>query len=77
MVTDHGFLNEHDHIWQTLSDIDGDGDFLDANFQWSSHSEMQKNRVEGATKKTDQESHEPTTHTPTDSYPIPPNSDVE
>ena len=30
LVTDHGFVNEYGHVWQTLSDIDGDGDFMDA-----------------------------------------------
>ena len=74
LVTDHGFLNEHDHIWQTLSDIDGDGDFLDANFQWSSHSERQRDRVEGVTKGTDQHHAE---HTHVQDQTIPSHPDVE
>lgn len=41
MVTDHGFLNELGYVWQTLSDIDGGGDFLDAHFHLSPHSQSQ------------------------------------
>ena len=33
--------------FQVLGDIDGGGDFLDAKFQWSSHSDTQRRRVEG------------------------------
>ena len=28
LVTDHGFLNEHGHVWEVLSNIEGDGDFI-------------------------------------------------
>lgn len=80
LVTDHGFINEYDHIWQILSDIDGDGDFLDANFRWSSHSEMQKDRVEGATRKHEEHHSETlkSSHTPTiPDQPIVSHPDVE
>lgn len=32
------------YVWQTLSDIDGGGDFLDASFNLSPHSQTQQNR---------------------------------
>lgn len=35
LVTDYGFLNELGHVWHVLSDIDDSGDFLDAQFQFS------------------------------------------
>ena len=35
LVTDLGFLNELGYVWETLTDIDGGGDFLDAQFHWS------------------------------------------
>lgn len=44
-MTDHGFLNEMGYVWQTLQDVDGGGDFLDANFRLSPHSETQQNRA--------------------------------
>ena len=33
LVTDHGFVNEHGHVWQTLSTTDGDESFMDARFR--------------------------------------------
>ena len=51
LVTDHGFLNEHGHVWEVLSNIEGDGDFLDATFHWSSHSDLQQKREERAGQK--------------------------
>ena len=44
LVTDHGFLNELDHVWETLEDIDGGGSFIDGQFRWSSHSKSQERR---------------------------------
>ena len=41
LVTDHGFVNEQEYVWQFLQDIDGDGDFLDARFKRSKHSRTQ------------------------------------
>ena len=35
LVTDYGFLDELGHVWHVLSDIDDSGDFLDAQFQFS------------------------------------------
>ncbi|GAB6032762.1 hypothetical protein CHUAL_011629 [Chamberlinius hualienensis] len=32
LVTDQGFLHESNVVWETLSNIDGDGQFVDANF---------------------------------------------
>lgn len=43
-MTDYGFLSELDHVWETLEDIDGGGNFLDAAFRWTSHSESQRRR---------------------------------
>lgn len=37
-------MNELDHVWQVVSDIDGSGDFLDAQFQLSAHSMRQQTR---------------------------------
>ena len=34
-----------------LSNIEGDGDFLDATFHWSSHSDLQQKREERAGQK--------------------------
>lgn len=48
LVTDHGFLNELDHIWETLDDIDGGGNFLDSQFRWSSTSQTQQRREESS-----------------------------
>ena len=33
LVTDHGFVNELGHVWQTLSSTDGDESFMDAKFR--------------------------------------------
>ena len=55
LVTDHGFLNEHGHVWEVLSNIEGDGDFLDATFHWSSHSDLQQKREERAGQKQEGE----------------------
>ena len=44
-MTDHGFLNEMGYVWQTLLDVDGGGDFLDAHFRLSPHSQAQQNRA--------------------------------
>lgn len=44
LVTDSGFVNELGHVWQTITDIDGSGDFLDAQFKHSSHSIAQQSR---------------------------------
>ena len=44
LVTDSGFVNELDHVWQTVTDIDGSGDFLDAQFKYATHSVPQTNR---------------------------------
>ena len=41
LVTDQGFLNELGYVWQTLSDNDGGGDFLDAKFSPTPQSESQ------------------------------------
>ena len=41
------------YVWQLLSDIDGGGDFLDAHFNLSPHSQMQKNRAESSIPSTD------------------------
>lgn len=45
LVTDHGFVNEQEYVWQCLQDIDGDGDFLDSRFAWSKHSQTQAQRA--------------------------------
>ena len=63
-MTDQGFLNELGYIWQSLSDIDGGGDFLDAKFNPSPQSESQALRRD----KTDQEKSNETTPT-SDSSP--------
>lgn len=33
LVTDQGFLGESNVVWETLSSIDGDGDFVDSQFR--------------------------------------------
>lgn len=33
LVTDQGFLSERNVVWETLSNVEGDGYFVDANFQ--------------------------------------------
>ena len=33
LVTDQGFLGEANYVWQTLSSIDGDGQFVDGHFR--------------------------------------------
>ena len=50
-MTDHGFVGEASHVWETLEDIDGGGDFLDARFRPSGHSHTQQQRVGGAGSK--------------------------
>ncbi len=47
------------YIWQTLIDVDGGGEFLDANFQLAPHSHMQQNREESVPNA-------PTSQTPTE-----------
>jgi ubiquitin carboxyl-terminal hydrolase MINDY-1/2 len=32
LVTDQGFLNEANVVWETQSNVEGDGHFVDANF---------------------------------------------
>lgn len=53
LVTDYGFLSELDHVWETLVDIDGGGDFLDAHFRWTSHSESQRKSEEASKDSRD------------------------
>ncbi len=57
-MTDHGFLNEMGYIWQTLSDIDGGGDFCDATFSPSPQSQSQ-------TIRSNQQEHSSAEATPT------------
>lgn len=33
LVTDQGFLNEPKVVWETLDNIEGDGQFLDSDFE--------------------------------------------
>jgi len=33
LVTDQGFLNETNVVWETLSNVEGDGHFVDSNFR--------------------------------------------
>jgi hypothetical protein len=33
LVTDQGFLSEPNVVWETLSNVEGDGHFVDANFR--------------------------------------------
>lgn len=33
LVTDQGFLRESNVVWETLSNIEGDGHFVDADFR--------------------------------------------
>lgn len=33
LVTDQGFLGEPNVVWETLSSIDGDGQFVDSHFR--------------------------------------------
>ena len=33
LVTDQGFLTERQVVWETLSNVDGDGHFVDATFR--------------------------------------------
>ena len=28
-----GYLNEHGHVWQSLTDISGDGEYFDSQFR--------------------------------------------
>jgi len=63
-VTDQGFLNELGYVWQSLSDIDGGGDFLDAKFSLSPQSASQALRRD----KTDQDEAQSATPT-SDSSP--------
>ncbi|XP_064384626.1 ubiquitin carboxyl-terminal hydrolase MINDY-1-like isoform X2 [Halichondria panicea] len=51
LVTDSGFVNELGHVWKTVTDIDGSGDFLDAQFKYSTHSIPQGNREQLPIKK--------------------------
>ena len=32
LVTDQGFLSESNVVWETLSNVEGDGHFVDAHF---------------------------------------------
>lgn len=32
LVTDQGFLNEKNVVWETLNNVEGDGYFVDTNF---------------------------------------------
>ena len=53
LVTDYGFLNELDHVWETLEDVDGGGDFLDGTFRWTSPSESQQRREKASKDSQD------------------------
>ena len=63
LVTDHGFLNELDHVWETLEDVDGGGSFLDSRFRQSSTSQTQQRRE--ATSKVSSRELVDDVHTPT------------
>ncbi|CAI8006633.1 Ubiquitin carboxyl-terminal hydrolase MINDY-1 [Geodia barretti] len=54
LVTDHGFVNEHGHVWQTLSTTDGDESFMDARFRPSAVSEVQQEREKEGAESQDQ-----------------------
>ena len=58
-MTDSGFVNELGHVWQTVTDIDGSGDFLDAQFKYSTHSIPQSNREQLPTKTKREVEQEP------------------
>lgn len=72
------------YVWQLLSDIDGGGDFLDAHFNLSPHSQMQQNRAESSVPSTDASPSKQVTSTQEDSRgdemteaPAPINQDLE
>ncbi len=70
------------YVWQLLSDIDGGGDFLDAHFHLSPHSEMQQNRAESSVPSTDASPSKQITPTQDSRLeetvaPVPINQDVE
>ena len=33
LITDLGYLNEYGHVWQSLVDITGDGEYYDSQFK--------------------------------------------
>lgn len=45
LATDQGFLNESNVIWETLSNVEGDGHFVDAAFHTYRLPEMPTQRV--------------------------------
>jgi hypothetical protein len=65
LVTDHGFVNEHGHIWQTLSSTDGDESFMDARFRPSAVSEVQQEREHQGVESQSQATPTTTTTDPT------------
>jgi hypothetical protein len=47
-------VNEHGHVWQTLSTTDGDESFMDARFRPSAVSEVQQEREMKGAESQDQ-----------------------
>jgi len=45
LATDQGFLNESNVVWETLSNVEGDGHFVDATFHTYRLPEMPGQRV--------------------------------
>ena len=63
-------------MWEVLSNVEGDGDFLDAQFRWSNHSEMQQSRenrakqaVGESTVEGDEKGEEAAGQPPTSTHP--------
>jgi len=48
LATDQGFLNESNVVWETLSNVEGDGHFVDAAFHTYRLPEMSSQRTPAA-----------------------------
>ena len=40
LITDMGYLDEHGHVWQSLVDVSGDGEYFDSQFRCRSKMEF-------------------------------------
>ena len=52
LATDQGFLNEPNVVWETLSNVEGDGHFVDATFHTYRLPEMSSQRVSTSSATT-------------------------
>ena len=54
LVTDQGFLTESNVVWETLSNVEGDGEFVDASFCPYHKSDPSTQLPSGVVEVTDQ-----------------------